>query len=745
MPSFLHPALFWTLGLPTLGVVLIPVLIHLINATRHRPIPWAAMEFLQISRKKNRAWVLFKELLLLAVRMAAVAGAIFLFAQPVLRSQWGGLLGGQRTHHVVLLDDSFSMSDHTEDSDVFSEAKQVVRRIADEAAQQSQPQSFTLLRFSRAARPQQAAQPDLHDQRVTPEFIDALDALLDKTAASETAAGPASALASLENLLGSDDGRRQVIYLVSDFRARQWDDPKDIRASLLRLDSAGTEIRLINCIDRTRPNLAIASLAPVDGVCAAGVAWQMEAAVRNFGAAPARNVSLALLEDGRGRPSVAIPEIPPGELATARFSVSFPNAGRHDLVARLESDAVAADNQRYFTIDLPADRPILLIDGDAEAGDARYLSWALAPGGAVRTGLRPQIETPRYLSLKPLDGFLAVNLTNIERLDPSAVEALERYVASGGAAAFFMGENTDPTFVNEALYRGGAGLFPIPLLRPAELPVDRLNPAPDVQTEPHFLFRVFASKRNTFLQTVAVERYFTAPDDWRPPADSTVQIVARLRNGAPLVVEREFGKGRVAAFLTTAAPTWNNWARNPSFVVMVQDLQAHLSQRRRSDRDDAVGAPLELNLDPAAYLPQVRFTSPELGSRAGTVVNAAVAADGVLKATFNETDRAGFYEARLARVDTAAETRRYAINVDAAEGDLTAFGAEPLAARLKGVRHEYQQAAAFRSALGDAPGYNLTEAFLLGLVLLLLAEQILAWSAGYHPAGRRRASEGGAA
>ena len=34
----------------------------------------------------------------------------------------------------------------------------------------------------------------------------------------------------------------------------------------------------------------------------------------------------------------------------------------------------------------------------------------------------------------------------------------------------------------------------------------------------------------------------------------------------PLVVERRFGKGRVVAFLTTAAPTWNNWARvNPSF------------------------------------------------------------------------------------------------------------------------------------------------------------------------------------
>ena len=81
-------------------------------------------------------------------------------------------------------------------------------------------------------------------------------------------------------------------------------------------------------------------------------------------------------------------------------------------------------------------------------------------------------------------------------------------MAAGGGVAFFLGERCDVKFFNDVLYRDGKGLFPVPLARQAELLVDRLEPAPDVQVEPHFIFRVFAGKRNTFLQTVAVRAVF---------------------------------------------------------------------------------------------------------------------------------------------------------------------------------------------------------------------------------------------
>ena len=337
----------------------------------------------------------------------------------------------------------------------------------------------------------------------------------------------------------------------------------------------------------------------------------------------------------------------------------------------------------------------------------------------MRTGIRPQIETPRYLSLKPLAGYPAVNLANIERLDATAVEALEKYVAGGGGVVFFLGERRRRSISTTFCIATGKGFSPCRWPTGPSWLIDRLEPAPDVQAEEHFIFRIFAGKRNSFLQTVAVERYFAVPQGWRPPPDSTVRVAARLRNGAPLVVERSFGKGRVMAFLTTAAPTWNNWARNPSFVVVVQDLQAYLSQRPGDEEQSRlVGSTLELRLDPAVYQPQVRFTTPETGAGATTALTAAVTADGSLAAALPNADLSGFYEAQLTRTNGATERRRYAINVDPAEGDLSTLGPEQLAARLEGVKYQYEQAAAFQSTAGELAGYNLGEAMLYGLVLL---------------------------
>ncbi|MEN6448995.1 MAG: CARDB domain-containing protein, partial [Thermoguttaceae bacterium] len=589
------------------------------------------------------------------------------------------------------------------------------------------------------------AGPDVLKQSIGSDFAEKLAPILDKIKVSETAAGPLPALQAVEKLLGAGEEEQRVLYLISDFRARQWDQPVELRQELDRLSTAGTDVRLVNCVDRARPNLAITSLAPVEGIRAAGVSWKMDVTVRNFGTATARKTPVILGADGHGLPGVMLDEIPPGKTAREQFDVSFSNAGRHDITARLDGDAVMADNYRYFTTDLPADVPVLLVDADAKAHDAHFVDIALSPGESVKTGVRPQVELPRYLSVKPLAGFQAIGLTNVDRLDTSAVAALEKYAAAGGGVFFFLGPKTDIRHYNDALYRNGKGLFPTPLAREAQLMIDRLEPAPDIQVEPHSIFRVLSGKRNGYLQITSVDRYLAVPEGWRPPADSTVRVIARLRNGAPLAIERRFGKGRVIALLTTAAPTWNNWARNPSFVVVAQDMTAYLAQGPVDAKPLVVGSPLDLRLDPAAYQPQIRFTPPEQSSSPGVTVNAVRGTDGMLAASLTDVSERGFYEAHLLRTNNAPESRRYAANVDPAEGDLAALNGEQLASRLRGIKYRYQQATAFQASSGELAGASLGDALLYGLVLLLIGEQLLAWSASYHPAKRQPLGQGVAA
>jgi hypothetical protein len=738
MTTFVHYPLLW--GLLLAGV---PVLIHLINMLRQRRVPWAAMEFLLASQKKHRTWIVFKQLLLLLLRMAAVAAVVLMLAQPLLQSGWGAWIGGGRTHHVVLLDDSFSMSDRWDDTTAFEQAKVVVRRLAEQVAREG-AQTFTLQRFSQAGRPVRGTQPDFLQETVDSTYPDRLNSKLAELAPSQTSAGPLAAMEAVAHLLGQDEGERRIVYLVSDFRARQWDDPGPLKKTLLDWTAAGVKVRLINCVESARPNLAIRQLAPGPGTRAAGVPLFMEVTVENFGNAPVKDVPVLIEADGLAQPAVSIAQIPPHRTVKERFPMRFAAAGQHRMAVRLGADAVLADNFRYAVVDFPVNVPVLLVDGDPEAQDARYLSSVFAPGGPASTGISPRIETPRYLAVQPLERFQAVYLFNVDRLERSAVAALEQYVASGGGVGIFLGERCSSQVINEQWHRQGQGIFPLPVDKPAELPVDYLQRTPDLAVTDHPIFQVFAGDRNSFLPLVIVRRYFSVPKQWRPDAEAGTSVIARLRNGAPLAVDRRFGRGRVVAFLTTAAPTWNNWAReNPSFVVSMLELHAYLTARPAAETPRLVGQPLELKLDAAQYEPHVCFTTPKEDVSPTSVLEAERSADGHLVATLANTDAAGIYHARLARKDRKEETRSLAVNVDADEGDLRILAYSDLAARLEGVPHEYQLASAYEYSSEQQAGYNLGTALLYLLAFLLIAEQLLAYSASYHPPSLRRVQGGG--
>ena len=598
------------------------------------------------------------------------------------------------------------------------------------------------MRFSRAGQYGGGLRADFAKEPVDVDFAKRLSEKLAAMDVSQTAAQPLPSLEAIAQLLGDDDGERRLIYLLSDFRSRQWDKPDELKERLTRLGENHAEIRLIGCVDTAHANLAITALEPEAGIRAAGVRWRMEVTVQNFGRVAARSVTVLLTEDGHARPPVTIADIPAGGVATQRFYVNFVDAGEHRIAARLEADAVAADNARYAVVDLPPEMPVLLVDGDPGGRDAKYLSWALTPGGRVRTGVRPRIETPRFLAVRPLDEFRAITVANVDRLDRSAIESLERYAAAGGGVAFFVGEQTRADFINKELYRDGKGLFPLPLAAPADLLVDRLEKIPDIQGEEHFLFR-YLNNRNEHLRAVTVQRYFAAAKDWKPKADGSLRVIMRLRGGSPLLVEHSFGKGRVMAFLSTAAPVWNNWASNnetASFPVVVRELHAYLSRRPSTTASHQVGERLELKLDAAKYQPQVRFVTSSGDAASSATVDAVSASDGELVAQFSQTDTSGFCEARLTTTAGKPEVRYFAVNVDAAEGDLKAlFGADLATRLLPEVKYQFEPAAKFQSNLGEPGGRNLSEFLLYLLIVLLIGEQVLAWSASYHPVSRASA------
>ena len=100
-----------------------------------------------------------------------------------------------------------------------------------------------------------------------------------------------------------------------------------------------------------------------------------------------------------------------------------------------------------------------------------------------------------------------------------------------------------------------------------------------------------------------------------------------------------------------------------------------------------------------------------------------------------ETDRSGIYEAWLATMAGQADVRRFALNVDPAEGDLTMLADKQLLDKLDPVKAEFRFADEQVYEMAQLGGNNRSLLLMCLLICLLLAEQALAYSVSYHPVG----------
>jgi hypothetical protein len=769
--QFVYQALTWGFLL-----ALVPLLIHLINMMRHKRVQWAAMEFLLASYKKHKQWIWLKQLLLLLARMAAIALIVAMVAQLKTRDQWLALFGNRVTHHYVLLDDSYSMTDRAAGASAFDAAQQVIANIVSRAKQEDSQQKLTLLRFSQARgaspddSPDAAAErADFNAELIDGAFSETLEKKQQTLSATALSVGPLEALGLVKQLLSQASDETSIIYLLSDFRAKDWANPAETKSLLEEIKRSKAEVHLVSCVRSKEPNLGIVDLAATDDTRAADVPLFVNVRVRNFGQQPATRVQLKIQQTffAPGDPQTTPPEqlkgigeevatlvidkIDPGETATRRVQVYFPQHGQHVVEATLAEDPVETDNHRWCVINFPEGERALVIDGSDDQQHAYYLGVAFRPLEKSNTGIRPQVEQVSFLrdaTLESLRGFSAIYLLDVPSLEERPVALLEEYVRGGGGLAIFGGPNVNIGFYNR-LYNEGKGWFPAPLAAELELPPAVDANQPDVDLTRHPILNIFLDqpKLATVIRGVRIDKYLHVDSGWKPATDSGTSILVTLRNGSPLVLEKKVGQGTVLAALTTLSPQWNDLAQGPSIVVLALKMQSYLAAHQRQDDPRLVGTPLEVNLPADQFQSNLEFirpgdgdaarvkieqqaTPPESGAK---TITASLGSGSTAGRISDETDRPGIYEAWPKTRKGEVDLRRWSLNVDPAEGDLTTVASQDLLARLEPVKVNYHQADQYQQEEAVASGYNLSQMVMIALVCLLLGEQALAYSASYHP------------
>ena len=769
-------------------LVLLPLLIHLINLVRQRRTQWAAMEFLLESYRKLRRWVWLKQALLIASRMLAVAIAVAMLAQWVSGSRWLAIISQSTTHHYVILDDSASMSDTSSKGTAYQSALGAVQSIASNANTQDGSHLLTVIRSSRAAMASARKKEAMETKASVPQ-ADSVAELLSRTIPTDPASllskinstSPSSLDSSLADsvelilpLVQQATSEKAFVYLMSDFRTKDWNNPTLIKQQLLSLPNANVELQLIDCVPERHENLTLISVLPQQEVLAAGVPAMINISVRNNGIAPVRSVAVRVTSvDYADRqleplptapfsgattelPPVLIDRIEPGELVTRHIQILFPKSGSHVVEAQLPPDSMMADNKARCVLDLQDGLRVLLIDGDSSGKHSFYFESALNPGGNAKTGLIMSREGTEFLRDSDLDAiqnYACIIMQAVPSLDPRALSNLHRFVSKGGGLAVFFGEQmsmADYVRYNTTWTKPLPGadnttpLVPFTIKGAADLPQIAGDTKPDLIADNHPIFEPFFGSSNSPFQFVRVQKFLeldsnSSGSNWKP--------VATLRNGQPIIVDHSIGDGRVLFGLTALDRQWTNWPQDPTFVVAALKMVGYLSSFRTPDTARVAGTPMRWDFSSQEMLPEIQVLCPPptgTGVKALLSLNAMPAGESAFQASLNaqtnqnsdESTRAimsaGNFEWWGTSIQVDRIVKNIARNTPPSEGETEKISNIDLNRTLSGVKFVYKTAESVGSNTALAGFANRNMLLMAVLLMLLLFEQWLAWSASYH-------------
>ncbi len=597
--GFVNPAL-------AAGVLLaaVPLIIHLLNRQRHKPMPWAAMRFVLAAYKQTRRRVRLENLLLLLLRMAAISALALAVARPFTGSE--GPLGGlteSRRDIAVVIDASASTGYQGEINTVFERILDRARSLIDELDGGRGDRVHLVLggawpRLVSWGDPSGAKAALDAMQEPTDEELDlaaalgeVLDFAREEAASTQESRVEVYLLTDLQrNVFTRDALREAAAEATAETTPDEGEGEGPVASQSLfdvldELEGLGLTVRVEDLAQTpARPaNLSISSVQVVGPYLGQGTPVEVRVSVENHGAEPKSGVRVALEIDGVRRPSQVVDLDGLGR-ADALFPVVFDRAGEHVLTALLEGDRLSVDDRRTRVVAVPEPVRVLVVNGspspDFEKDAAARLMVVLEPLldaddlGTARSPFAPIEARPRDLESGDveLEGVDLIWLVEVKSLSSGVVARLEEHVAGGAALMISLGDGVQLESFNERLFRAdGSGLAPAELERRVSVASRRQGywRIHEFDQE-HQALALFAEERWRSLLSEAPFYEFVAA---RPHENATV--LARLDDGArsPLFLERPYDRGRVFLWTSSFEEAWTGFPTwGPALVPFIYDF-----------------------------------------------------------------------------------------------------------------------------------------------------------------------------
>jgi len=521
--NFLYP-----LFLAAAAAMAIPIAIHLFRRRTQAVVDFPAVRLLEKAPVEQQRRRRLRELLLLALRMCALALLALAFARPYFASATSGLPAPVT---VIALDTSLSLSAPGQ----FDAARQAARRAVESA-----PATHTvgLVTFADSAT------------LVVPPTTDRGGVLAAIEQATPTAGGTRFRTAlgrAAETVRG--DGR---IVVISDLQQAGWEAsdegavPDGITVEVVQIAPPAANLALTSA--RREGDAVIAS-------------------VHNYGVRAVR-VAVRLRIGDRELVTQTV-DVAAQSAAEARLVASLPPRGGAEV--RIDDQiGYQADNARFFVLDPPAAVPIFVVTaeppGSSNAGlyveralsvadDGRAFNVRVADGRAFSSLTTEQFGEPG-----------AIVILGTTTLDRAGRDRIAAFLRNGGRVLLTLGPDVDPATLADTV---GTDL---------SLTADPGEPAARTVTMVavdgrHPIFRPFLNASGA-LGDVYVERYRRLNDQ------SGRTVLARFSGAGDALTEQTVERGRLLVFSSDLDNRWNRFPLNPSFVPWAVETAKYLTQGR---------------------------------------------------------------------------------------------------------------------------------------------------------------------
>ena len=591
-----------------LAAVAIPIIIQILTRKNARRISWGAWLFLDKTMKKRKKKVLLEDILLLACRCLALGLLALAFARPFVRPDspvpwavtmplllvaitavgisfalwrypkhrrimfWGGLtlfalaiatvvferqlnlkrFGLGATKDVVLIiDGSASMSIVNDGKSNFERAIEESKKYIELAPRNT---SFSIIIGGPV--PQVMNPVPIADKRV---IMNTLEHIRPSNGTMQVAGNLTAAAVTLA---AGHNAVKQIV-IVGDGQTVGWQlEDRERWKTIARVFKSLPSPPIVTW--RTLPlptsirNLAVASVRPSRDVVGTDRDVRLDVTVVNAGTEAVTPKGVTLSAGGVTQNAGGVRQLEPGESQTFTFRHHFRQPGGTIVTAKVDAlDDLPADDTYRYAMPVMDALKVLIVDGDTGADfmnrASTYVRLALRPETvkAVAAALPAEpgadseaAASRRFLvettvedvtvagSRTSFSGYAAVVLSGVRKLPQSVLDVLANFVNAGGGL-FVMPPATVDRELFDKWTADGARVLPAPLGEWSKN-TSELDPG-------SFREMLGRFKSGTDLGGACPLGLLRFGENFT----SNATVIARLKDGSPLLVTHPFGRGSV--------------------------------------------------------------------------------------------------------------------------------------------------------------------------------------------------------